>query len=287
MILESVVNGPLIWPTIKENGVARPRKYSELSPTDAIQVDCDFKETNIILQGLGNNSTSHATVVTSRYPTTNNQLRNSSNPKQQATINDERVTLHPVQGDKFLLLLVLLRPTHQEQVDAILENKGLLLVTTAKGKDTYPNSVQNLKGNEMMLGLRIKSYQSDDLDGYDSDCDELNTAKVALIGNLSHYGSDVLTKGQFYSNQSALNFDQYFELNELKAQPQEKDTVITKLKERIKSLSGDMNEDKEKGLIIAALKDELRKLKGKTLVDNAVTTHTISLEMLKIDVEPF
>ncbi|GJT02871.1 integrase, catalytic region, zinc finger, CCHC-type containing protein [Tanacetum coccineum] len=37
-------------------------------------------------------------VVTSRYPTTNNQLRNSSNPRQQATINDGRVTLQPVQG---------------------------------------------------------------------------------------------------------------------------------------------------------------------------------------------
>ncbi|GKF18406.1 hypothetical protein Tco_0063324 [Tanacetum coccineum] len=36
-------------------------------------------------------------VVTSRYPTTNNQLRNSSNPRQQATINDERVTLQPIQ----------------------------------------------------------------------------------------------------------------------------------------------------------------------------------------------
>ncbi|GJZ39944.1 hypothetical protein Tco_0586507 [Tanacetum coccineum] len=31
--------------------------------------------------------------VTSCYPATNNQLRNSSNPKQQATINDGRVTL--------------------------------------------------------------------------------------------------------------------------------------------------------------------------------------------------
>ncbi|GJX00012.1 integrase, catalytic region, zinc finger, CCHC-type containing protein [Tanacetum coccineum] len=37
-------------------------------------------------------------VVTSRYPTTNKQLRNSSNPRQQATINDGRVTLQPVQG---------------------------------------------------------------------------------------------------------------------------------------------------------------------------------------------
>ncbi|GJZ29370.1 integrase, catalytic region, zinc finger, CCHC-type containing protein [Tanacetum coccineum] len=37
-------------------------------------------------------------VVTSRYPTTNNRLRNSSNPRQQATINDGRVTLQLVQG---------------------------------------------------------------------------------------------------------------------------------------------------------------------------------------------
>ncbi|GJR56232.1 copia protein [Tanacetum coccineum] len=37
-------------------------------------------------------------VVTSSYPTTNNQLRNSSNPRQQATINDGRVTLQPIQG---------------------------------------------------------------------------------------------------------------------------------------------------------------------------------------------
>ncbi|GJZ91679.1 hypothetical protein Tco_0663606 [Tanacetum coccineum] len=37
-------------------------------------------------------------VVTSRYPTINNQLRNSSNPRQQATINDGRVTVQPVQG---------------------------------------------------------------------------------------------------------------------------------------------------------------------------------------------
>ncbi|GKE72568.1 hypothetical protein Tco_1534609 [Tanacetum coccineum] len=52
MILESVENGSLIWPTIEENGVTRPRKYSELTPADAIQADCDVKATNIIPQGL-------------------------------------------------------------------------------------------------------------------------------------------------------------------------------------------------------------------------------------------
>ncbi|GJV06466.1 retrovirus-related pol polyprotein from transposon TNT 1-94 [Tanacetum coccineum] len=48
------------------------------------------------------------------------------------------------------------------------------------------------------------------------------------------------------SNQSASSFDQYFELNELKAQSQEKDTVIKKLKERINSLSENMYENKVK-----------------------------------------
>nr|GEX75337.1 hypothetical protein [Tanacetum cinerariifolium] len=76
MILESVENGPLIWPSIEENRVTRPKKYSELSNTkaiqadfkenrvtrpkkyselsskEAIQPDCDVKAINIILQGL-------------------------------------------------------------------------------------------------------------------------------------------------------------------------------------------------------------------------------------------
>nr|GFB40798.1 hypothetical protein [Tanacetum cinerariifolium] len=38
------------------------------------------------------------------------------------------------------------------------------------------------------------AYQADDLDAYDSDYDELNSAKVALMANLSHYGSDNLTE---------------------------------------------------------------------------------------------
>nr|GFB87128.1 hypothetical protein [Tanacetum cinerariifolium] len=38
------------------------------------------------------------------------------------------------------------------------------------------------------------AYQTNDLDAYDSDCDELNTAKFALMANLSHYGSDALVE---------------------------------------------------------------------------------------------
>nr|GEX99426.1 retrovirus-related Pol polyprotein from transposon TNT 1-94 [Tanacetum cinerariifolium] len=52
MILESIKNGPLLWPTVEENRVTRQKKYYELSATEATQADCDVKATNIILQGL-------------------------------------------------------------------------------------------------------------------------------------------------------------------------------------------------------------------------------------------
>nr|GEX16693.1 hypothetical protein [Tanacetum cinerariifolium] len=55
---------------------------------------------------------------------------------------------------------------------------------------------------------------------------------------------EIFQRDNSVSNQSALNFDEYFELNELKAQSQEKDTVIRKLKDIIKSLSVNMNKDK-------------------------------------------
>nr|GEY78403.1 hypothetical protein [Tanacetum cinerariifolium] len=52
MILESVEQGPLLWPSVEEDGVTRLRKYYELTAAEAIQADCDVKATNIILQGL-------------------------------------------------------------------------------------------------------------------------------------------------------------------------------------------------------------------------------------------
>ncbi|GJR13154.1 retrovirus-related pol polyprotein from transposon TNT 1-94 [Tanacetum coccineum] len=38
------------------------------------------------------------------------------------------------------------------------------------------------------------AYQADDLNAYDSDCDEIYTAKAVLIANLSSYGLDVLSE---------------------------------------------------------------------------------------------
>ncbi|GKC86960.1 hypothetical protein Tco_1147609, partial [Tanacetum coccineum] len=62
----------------------------------------------------------------------------------------------------------------------------------------------------------------------------------------SQLNQEIFQRDNPVSNHSALSFDQLFELNELKAQSQEKYTVIKKLNERIKSLSGKQNEDKIK-----------------------------------------
>ncbi|GJU46821.1 hypothetical protein Tco_1204087 [Tanacetum coccineum] len=112
-------------------------------------------------------------VVTSRYPTTNNKLRNSLNPRQQATINDGRVTLQPVQGRhiSFATAQSNGQIPHEEEL-AFLADPG-----TAEGQATQTIISHNA------------AYQANDLDAYDSNCDELNTAKVALMANLSHYGS--------------------------------------------------------------------------------------------------
>nr|GFA09558.1 reverse transcriptase domain-containing protein [Tanacetum cinerariifolium] len=53
MILNSLQNGPLVWPTVvEEDGTTRTRKYKELSVVEKLQADCDLKATNIVLQGL-------------------------------------------------------------------------------------------------------------------------------------------------------------------------------------------------------------------------------------------
>ncbi|GJW58110.1 hypothetical protein Tco_0104841 [Tanacetum coccineum] len=53
MILNSVLNGLLVWPTIdEENGTTRTKKYEELSVAEKLQADCDLKATNIVLQSL-------------------------------------------------------------------------------------------------------------------------------------------------------------------------------------------------------------------------------------------
>nr|GFA93349.1 hypothetical protein [Tanacetum cinerariifolium] len=83
--------------------------------------------------------------------------------------------------------------------DTLFKNKVLLVEAQANGQILYEEKLAFLADPGIAEGQATQivitnnvAYQADDLDAYDSDCDELNTAKVALIANLSRYGSDVL-----------------------------------------------------------------------------------------------
>ncbi|GKC71297.1 hypothetical protein Tco_1117180 [Tanacetum coccineum] len=179
MILESFEHGPLIWPTIEENGVTRAKKYAELSATEKIQADyfglvvLVFKQGDDPIDAINKMMSFLSTVVSSRFHTTNNQLRNSSNPRQQATIHDERMTVQPVQGRQSSFAA----GTSRTRANISGIDPGV-----AEGPVTQTVITHNA------------TYQADDLDAYDSDCDDFSTAKAVLMANLSSNGSDVLSE---------------------------------------------------------------------------------------------
>ncbi|GJS86186.1 hypothetical protein Tco_0752727 [Tanacetum coccineum] len=52
MMLDSIDNGPLVYPTVEEDGQTRPKKYSKLAEAQQLQDDYDVQATNIILHRL-------------------------------------------------------------------------------------------------------------------------------------------------------------------------------------------------------------------------------------------
>ncbi|GKA62784.1 hypothetical protein Tco_0762303 [Tanacetum coccineum] len=73
-------------------------------------------------------------VASLRFPSTNNQLRTSSNLRNQATVQDGRVTVQQVQGDKAKIILILLiRAMLLVQGEILqVDKQELLNATTAK-----------------------------------------------------------------------------------------------------------------------------------------------------------
>nr|GFC43281.1 hypothetical protein [Tanacetum cinerariifolium] len=61
--------------------------------------------------------------------------------------------------------------------------------------------------------------------------------------------TEIFQRDNVFSSESAPTFAELFDTNELKAQIQEKDTVILKLKEKIKSSSADDKERKEESKV--------------------------------------
>nr|GEY10173.1 hypothetical protein [Tanacetum cinerariifolium] len=268
MILESVENGPRLWPTIEEDGVTRLNKYSELLVAEAIQADCDIKETNIILQGLPMEV--YALVSTHKvakqlWEIIQMLMQGTSLTKQEreCKLYDEFDKFRYRKGeslrDFYLRFSLLLNDMTMYNMKLEQFQYASQAPSSSNLSISYPsNDIQSSVNHNVYMasslipqmeyaptvhqqsefsspetGLVVLVFQkADDLDAYDSDCDELNSAKISLMENLSHYGFDNLT--------------------ELQAKNKDHENVVCKMGKSTETLRFLTNEQK-------AFRDNLRK----------------------------
>ncbi|GJZ81218.1 retrovirus-related pol polyprotein from transposon TNT 1-94, partial [Tanacetum coccineum] len=206
----------------------------EFSQPDSGLIVLVFQKGDDLIDAINHMMSFLTAVVTSRYPTTNNQLRTSSNPRQQATIYDGKVTVQPVQGRQTTYAAGTTRKYTPGASGSNTGKQRTVICYNCKGEghiakqctkpkrkrdETWFNDkvllVQAQASGQVLIEEEIAfladpglpdtqtsqtvithnaAYQADDLDAYDSDCDELNSAKIALMANLSRNGSDALTE---------------------------------------------------------------------------------------------
>nr|GEZ29177.1 hypothetical protein [Tanacetum cinerariifolium] len=298
MILELVKHGPLLWPTIEEDGVTRLKKYFELNAAEAIQADCDVN-TNFLntLPPEWSKFVTDVKLVRDLHTTNVDQLH-AYLGQHEYHANEVRL-MHERTLDPLALVSQhqLHRPTYQHHQQfyqqpqfqqqtstyqtssyatsyhtpqfvsqgpassthsisypvtdtSSLVNHNAYMVSSSAPQIDYapiaqnPSEFSSPETGLVVLGRQSSmsagssrpfasgssgasgkqrvlqeeelefladpgtaetssnqtvitnnaAYQADDLDAYDSDCDELNSAKIALMANLSYYSSDNLAE---------------------------------------------------------------------------------------------
>nr|GEY44254.1 retrovirus-related Pol polyprotein from transposon TNT 1-94 [Tanacetum cinerariifolium] len=108
--------------------------------------------------------------------------------------------------------------------EAWFKDKVLLVQAQANGQVLHEEELEFLADpgiaetpSTQYVVTNNASYQADDLDAYDSDYDELNSAKIALMVNLSHYGSD---------NLAEMNESQYTSVQNSSSPAQQDDLIL-------------------------------------------------------------
>ncbi|GJS75552.1 hypothetical protein Tco_0725433 [Tanacetum coccineum] len=230
MMLDSIDNGLLVYPTVEENRQTRPKKYSELTEAQQLQDDCDVQATNIILHGLPPDGE----TLRERYPDSLAFVANSPtlyNPSQSPRHLGYSMYLPPQQFTPVYGAPI----HHQHHPEFPQLDFGLAIPMFQQGEDPIKCSTKHITCLESqfnkfkednirvmlvleteeslllqreMLGpwyIRSSScssdnpqnlaFQPDDLDAYDSNCDDLSSTKAILMENLSSCDLEVLSEG--------------------------------------------------------------------------------------------
>ncbi|GJZ61434.1 hypothetical protein Tco_0617571 [Tanacetum coccineum] len=158
----------------------------------AIQADCDIKTINIILQGLPTKIyalVSQHHVAKDLWEKIKLLMQGTSLTKQ------DYETCKSWEGH---IAKQCTKPKRKKD-ETWFNDKVLMVQAQASGQVLIEEEIAFLADpglpdtqTSQTVITHNAAYQADDLDAYDSDCDELNSAKIALMANLSRNGSDAL-----------------------------------------------------------------------------------------------
>ncbi|GJV69128.1 hypothetical protein Tco_1484637 [Tanacetum coccineum] len=191
-----------------------PQQYNSQSSTNpsSAYVPPHFADNSQLNSGLSpmdnliENLTNTLALLTQSYktylPQTNNQLRTSSNPRNQAIIQDGKGELKTESGMLIQVKQGMLSATTAMNRVALDEEQLLFLAgghDNVIDEDVDEQPVQD-------LALNVDNvFQADDCDAFDSDVDEAPTAQTMFMANLSFtdhvydeagpsYDSDILSE---------------------------------------------------------------------------------------------
>ncbi|GJS91319.1 hypothetical protein Tco_0773955 [Tanacetum coccineum] len=213
-----------------------PTTSHQPQSTDTPQSDLGLSSTDNLIENLTNTLALLTQSYKTFLPQTNNQLRTSSNPRNQAIVQDGRVVVQNVQGRQnrgqgnnargagtvgygraqnrvgnanpgqarqyFKADGALMQAL---QVWVVLDEEQLLFL--AGGQDNaFDEDVDEQPVQDLALNVD-NVFQADDCDAYDSDVDEAPMAQTSFMANLSSvdpiydeadpsYDSDVLSEVQ-------------------------------------------------------------------------------------------
>ncbi|GJS91898.1 hypothetical protein Tco_0774534 [Tanacetum coccineum] len=194
-----------------------PTTYHQPQSADTSQSDLGLSPTDNLIENLTNTLALLTQSYKTFLPQTNNQLRTSSNPRNQATVQDGRVVVQNVQGRQN-------RGQGNNARGAGAVGYGRAHITSGECQSGFKldrlsatscNGVGQCFDEDgrliypvQDLALNVDNvFQADDCDAYDSDVDEAPTAQTLFMANLSStnpvydeadlsYDSDVLSELQ-------------------------------------------------------------------------------------------
>nr|GEV58028.1 hypothetical protein [Tanacetum cinerariifolium] len=167
---------------------------------EAIQANCDVNATNIILQGLP------LEVYALNFVSAGSS-RPFTSGSGRAPGKQRVIVCYNCKGEGHMSKQCT-KPKRKRDAEWF-KDKVLLVQAQANGQVLQEEELEFLadpgtteSSSNQNVVITNAAYQADDLDAYDLNCDEINIAKIALMENLSHYGSDNLAEIELSAEQA-------------------------------------------------------------------------------------